>query len=152
MDIKKLWETEKKVIKKCELELTYDDILQNTLNRLCYEIDAAIIDGFDCTDSLAQIIEVLNNQRYIREILSKAPETQKELVKDLLNTLYMLDTSIKYSKPGVKEKIITNNAYMRKENIKLPNSKGSVDTYKDLWKPSEDNRNLNEYKKLNKKY
>lgn len=149
MMLKDVWKTEKLILEKCIKNISYDEVLLNTLLKLPLEIENSIESEYNCVNELIIIIETLESKRYIEDILNKkASADEKELVNELLNTLYLL-VSVLNSVNKTKLETIQDK-YKIYDNIKIPNNNENVNEYKKLYEKDENRINYTEINNLNK--
>lgn len=149
MMLKDVWKTEKLILEKCIKNISYDEVLLNTLLKLPLEIENSIESEYNCVNELIIIIETLESKRYIEDILNKkASADEKELVNELLNTLYLL-VSVLNSVNKTKLETIQDK-YKIYDNIKIPNNNENVNEYKRLYEKDENRINYTEINNLNK--
>lgn len=131
MDIKDLWDKEKAVIDNCIANIKYDSVLVDTLETFKFNMEDALVKEYNLIEDIDVIRQTLEGKRYVNDILSKAEEKEKNLIKQLLISLNMLDTGFSYSMYPYKEDIIEYNKNKPKDRI--PNTDESKKKYETLY-------------------
>lgn len=131
MDIKDLWDKEKVVIDNCIANIKYDSVLVDTLETFKFNMEDALVKEYNLIEEMDVIRQTLEGKRYVSEILSKAEEKEKNLIKQLLISLNILDTGFVYSRYPYKEDTIEYNKNKPKD--RLPNTDESKKKYETLY-------------------